>query len=226
MSSTGAAANAAAPVLQVYEYMNIDNGIELTPGHAMFFAESPCWIKCGIETSRQLSQTTTLGQEVTLTLNSMISCKYVLKYNDGANYKFLAHKYETKSDAPRVLCRPLRCFDFSITVAGVDDVSKTWTGIVHDVQNQKSEEISFEFGHNVGYVRSEVRRLMLRKKANDEVLIHEFILPGGEHVNGRCNALKLLRGPVESKSKAKVIKRPAGMKTLNKFKKSQKWNKD
>ena len=67
---------------------------------------------------------------------------------------------------------------------------------------------------------------MLRKKANDEVLIHEFILPGGEHVNGRCNALKLLRGPVESKSKAKVIKRPAGMKTLNKFKKSQKWNKD
>ena len=241
MSSTRAAAKADAPTLQVYEYINIDNNLELTPGHVMYFAEAPCWFKCGVETSRQLSQVTTVGQEVTLTLSSMVSCKYVLQYKDGSNYKFLAHKFEEKSDAPRILCRPIKCFDFAIAIFEVNDESKKWTAVVGDMQNGDEVSMDFEFNHNVGYVRSEIRRLMMHKKSNGEVLVHNFIKTGGESVNGRCNALKLLRESDKGKSKseakvikgkskssAKVMKRPAALKqmSLTHFKKSQKWNQE
>ena len=72
-------------------------------------------------------------------------------------------------------------------------------------------------------------------------MVHDFIKTGAEHVNGRCNASKLMRESVKGKSKseakvikgksessAKVIKRPAALKqmSLTHFKKSQKWNQE
>jgi hypothetical protein len=174
----------------IFEHLYVANDVEMDFDKAHYeFSEMSGWHRCGPETSRQIEGAEELGQEVTLTLRSFVSMKFVLKYRDGAGYKYFHHKHEGKSDCYRILCRPVARYEYSVEVVGVH--KKTYTIWVTDgVTGERLQHFDFNHEHNIGYVRTEVARNM-RVKGNAHMAIAQFIDKHGMKMNGRMNALKV-----------------------------------
>ena len=113
----------------MFEYIQLDNTVVCDEGLVREFADRPRWKNTGPQTSANMSLAQEIGQEVTFTLSSMISMKYVLTYIDGANYKYFNHKHEGKSNAPRILARPVPTYECSAECIGVHE--KTYNILVH-----------------------------------------------------------------------------------------------
>ena len=127
-----------------------------------------------------------IGQEVTLTLSCMISCKYVLEYKDGP-LKFFRHKHEGKSNAPRILARPIRTYKCSVVCVGVHE--DCYDISVKDSEHRVILNLTFEHNHNVGFLRTEIAKTVNLK---GHIMVEQFMNEDGSSMNGRCNGLKTL----------------------------------